>query len=153
MVLRFSSLLLLLASSACRREPELVVRQDVTPIAKRVTLPANLRAVRWIAVSRNVSTSSLEAPEKPYDLYVFVALDAAPEKVSGPSTLRLDRRLAERLLPAAVLRSAAQTGAQTELSGQRLEPVPVAREPNVSVLGAVRVREGALLHLGLSGGM
>ncbi len=149
-------LVLLLTITACQRTDELELRTDRAPLDRRVVLPSGVRGVQWVAVPAYADSGFLEAPEKPYDLYAFIVLDAPvvspPRNPSPEQAVTLPAAVARAILPAALYAAARAKGASVELSGEALSAPLTLKTREVSLKAAARFDAGLLVRLYLSGG-
>ncbi len=146
------TLALLLTLTSCQHDETLDVRTDRAPLDRRLVLPSDVRGVRWVAVKAYTDSGLLEAPEKPYDVYAFIALDPPTSESSALQPIALPAAVARAILPPPLSARARVTGARVELTGSPL-PAPLAvKAPGVSVKSATRFDSGLLLQLYLGGG-
>jgi hypothetical protein len=139
---------LVLVLLALRCGPKRELRTDVAPLARRLSLPASVRDVRWVAVPEHEDGCFPSIPEPDARRFVYAAI-----RLDAPAWRDLEARLPVRAdgaatLPPDVARAILPAGPPP--SGQVLDGHALASAPDVSVQSAVRAGDLLLLTLFLS---
>ena len=130
----------------------LTLRTDPEPLTRRLHLPAQIRAVRWVSVSPVRDTGGVPGPADFYDVYAYVELDAdawtSLEKSAGGLNARgvvtVPASVAAVLIPAEAIADFTPSDAAVRAEGPSFNPATLAAEPNTEVDTAVRIG-GALV--------
>lgn len=133
---------------ACR-QPRLVVRTDVEPIALRVQLPTSVRQVRWVSRPLVADNGCVPAHDSPYVVDVFAAPVATTEETSAKTTQSIPYDVAQAILPSSLLARSRVAGGSLEVTGVSWDRRGASRNSTTAVDWGIVTPEGLVLSLSM----
>jgi hypothetical protein len=139
----------------CREGTVLTLRTDPEPLARRLHLPAQIRGVRWVAVSSVTDTGGVPGPVDFYDIYAYVEigpegwteLEHTAGRTAARGTVSIPEPVAAVLLPDAGRDAFTRSEAARRGEGPAFDPVALVADEKAEVAAAVRVGEALVVQM------